>query len=118
MCCFFIHEHDALRSFQSLLAGVQSSPYKLYLLIDEYDNFANEIMMSRQDVVRKQNETLLYGEGALKTIFKMIKSATRGPGLESIFIIGQHSNISHGCPEENRSLPPCWMKAANSALPG
>ena len=71
-----------------MLAAVQSSPYKLYLLIDEYDNFANEIMMSRQEVSQQRYQCLVYGEGVLKTIFKMIKSATEGLGLDRIFITG------------------------------
>jgi hypothetical protein len=33
---------DALVTFQALLALVQQTPHPLYLLIDEYDNFANE----------------------------------------------------------------------------
>ncbi len=29
----------------SLLSAVSQTPYKLYLLIDEYDNFVNEVMV-------------------------------------------------------------------------
>ena len=36
-----LHPHNAISSFQSLLGAVQATPHKLYLLIDEYDNFAN-----------------------------------------------------------------------------
>ena len=32
---------NALASFQSLLTTVRQTSYRLYLLIDEYDNFAN-----------------------------------------------------------------------------
>lgn len=38
---------NALRSFQSLLTAIRQTPYRLYLRIDEYDNFANEVMMGR-----------------------------------------------------------------------
>lgn len=41
-----IHPQNALVSFASLLASISQTPYKLYLLIDEYDNFANEVLMS------------------------------------------------------------------------
>ncbi len=37
---------DGLRSLQSVLAAIKGTPYKLYLLIDEYDNFANEVLMA------------------------------------------------------------------------
>jgi len=80
--------HDALRSFQSVLAAVQQTPYKLYLLIDEYDNFANEVMMSGHSLSRKRYEDLLYGEGTLKTVFKAIKTASEGQGLDRVFITG------------------------------
>jgi hypothetical protein len=40
-----IHGENALSSFRHLLAIVSETPYPLYLLIDEYDNFANEVMI-------------------------------------------------------------------------
>lgn len=79
---------DALRSFQSVLTAVQSSPYKLYLLIDEYDNFANEVMMGGHASSQQRYESLLYGEGAIKTVFKAVKSAAKGLGLDRTFITG------------------------------
>lgn len=79
---------NALLSFQSLLAVIQQTPYRLYLLIDEYDNFANEVMMSSRPDGRRRYEELLYGEGLFKTIFKAIKSASAGQGLDRVFITG------------------------------
>ncbi|MDS4068700.1 MAG: AAA family ATPase [Candidatus Competibacter sp.] len=40
------HPTDGLRSFGRLLTAISTTPYKLYLLIDEYDNFANEVMVT------------------------------------------------------------------------
>jgi len=80
--------NNALRSFQSVLAAVQSSKYKLYLLIDEYDNFANEVLMGGHSESGGRYEKLLIGEGAVKTVFKAVKSATRGLGLDRAFITG------------------------------
>jgi hypothetical protein len=79
---------DALRSFYSVLAALEQTPYRLCLLIDEYDNFANEVMMSAQAGSRQRYEALLYGEGALKTLFKAVKSAATGRGLDRVFITG------------------------------
>ena len=79
---------DALRSFQSLLAAIRRIPYRLYLLIDEYDNFANEVMMGSREVSASRYQALLYGEGALKTVFKAIKAASAGQGLDRVFITG------------------------------
>ncbi len=79
---------DALRSFQSLLTAVQQTPYHLYLLIDEYDNFANTVLMSDRPDSQARYEALLYGEGALKTVFKAVKAASGGLGLDRVFITG------------------------------
>ncbi len=45
-----IDEQNAISSFESAIIAVQSTDYKLYLLIDEYDNFANELMMGRGEI--------------------------------------------------------------------
>ncbi|MFQ5617122.1 MAG: AAA family ATPase, partial [Anaerolineales bacterium] len=79
---------DGLVSFRSLVAVVDETPYRLYLLIDEYDNFANEVMMSRQPGRRADYEALVTGDGLLKTVFKVIKSAAAGRGLDRVFIAG------------------------------
>ena len=77
---------DAVDSLSSLLIRVRQEAHRLYLLIDEYDNFANEVLMTG----RKQEyyETLLYGEGLLKTVFKAVKAAAGGQGLDRVFITG------------------------------
>ncbi len=79
-----VNENNAISSFESVLAAIQRTPYKLYLLIDEYDNFANEVLTASRD----RYETLLFGEGLLKTVFKAIKSASSGLGLDRVFITG------------------------------
>ena len=83
-----IEPEDALASFQSLLTAVRLTPHRLYLLIDEYDNFANEILMGEQSAGRQRYESLLRGEGALKTVFKAVKAAAAGQGLDRAFITG------------------------------
>lgn len=81
-----IHADNALSSWRSALMAVSQTPHKLYLLVDEYDNFANEVLMTG----RKQEyyEALLYGEGLLKTVFKAVKAAAGGQGLDRAFITG------------------------------
>ncbi len=75
---------DALSSLQSLLTAVQLSPYRLYLLIDEYDNFANEVMTASTE----RYEALVRGEGVLKTVLKAVKDGASGLGIDRIFITG------------------------------
>jgi len=83
-----INPSNAQASFLSLLRAVRKTPYKLYLLIDEYDNFANELMMGSREISDSRYKTLLSGEGALKALFKAVKSAAGGRGLERVFITG------------------------------
>jgi hypothetical protein len=83
-----INPKDALASWQSLLTAIQKTPYKLYLLIDEYDNFANEVMMGSHEISNSRYDTLTSAESFLKTLFKAVKSASSGQGLERVFITG------------------------------
>lgn len=83
-----LNSDNALSSFESALTALQQTPYKLYLFIDEYDNFANEVLMAGVDSSRQRYEELVKGEGVFKTLFKNIKAAAAGQGLERVFITG------------------------------
>ena len=83
-----LNAENALSSFERLLNAVSLTSHRLYLLIDEYDNFANEILMGGQSASRSAYEGLLQGEGALKAAFKTVKAAAAGWGLDRVFITG------------------------------
>jgi hypothetical protein len=83
-----IHPANAVASFESALTAVRQTLYKLYLLIDEYDNFANELAMGGQPTGKQRYDALLRGEGTLKTLFKAVKGAASGFGLDRVFITG------------------------------
>jgi hypothetical protein len=83
-----IDNDNAISSFESLLISVSATSRRLYLLIDEYDNFANELMIGHHKETPSRYETLLSGEGIVKTLFKAVKSAGGGRGLERTFITG------------------------------
>jgi len=83
-----IDPQDALASFQSLLNAVQQTGHPLYLLIDEYDNFANELMMGRRATEESRYQAISSGEGCMKALFKTIKMAASGQGLGRVFITG------------------------------
>ena len=83
-----VQPDNALSSWRSALSAVSQTPHKLYLLIDEYDNFANEVLMADRDGSRDRYQALLYGEGLLKTVFKAVKAAAGGMGLDRVFITG------------------------------
>ena len=82
-----INNENALFSLDRLLIVASESGHPLYLLIDEYDNFANEVLTSR-DQGKPRYDELVRGEGILKTVFKAIKAAAEGQGLERVFITG------------------------------
>jgi len=78
---------NALRSWQGLLAAVSETPYKLYVLIDEYDNFANEVMISPLRGTDRYQE-LVESEGTIKTFFKAVKAGAEGRGIDRVFLTG------------------------------
>jgi hypothetical protein len=82
-----INDDNALSSLKTLVETIRSTGHPIYLLIDEYDNFANEVMMGVQN--RENRYTaLVHEEGPLKTLFKTIKSSTAGSAIDRIFITG------------------------------
>jgi hypothetical protein len=83
-----INQEDTIDSFFSMLSAVRQTPYRLYLLIDEYDNFANEVMMGRGEINPERYQTLTSAESLVKALFKTVKSASGGLGLERVFITG------------------------------
>ena len=79
---------DALATFDSALDVINRSSHKLYLFIDEYDNFANEVMMGQQGQNQKRYQDLVSGEGMFKTLFKNLKIVGSGNGLDRVFMTG------------------------------
>jgi hypothetical protein len=82
-----INRNNALESIGSLISAVRMTPYPIYLLIDEYDNFANEVMMG----IRREShiyEALVYEEGPLKTLFKAIKASASESLFDKTFMTG------------------------------
>ena len=78
---------DALYSLESLLASVKTTERPIYLLIDEYDNFANTVMMGIQKE-QTRYDALVHDEGVLRTLFKTVKSSTSHTGFDRVFITG------------------------------
>jgi len=83
-----IHAENAISSFESLLSAIAGQPYKLYLLIDEYDNFANEIAMGGARSDTERYEKMVTGDGVLKTVFKNIKAAMGEGRMDRVFVTG------------------------------
>jgi len=80
-----IDPDQAMTSFNNLLSVISQTDHQLYLFIDEYDNFANEM------IANKQNEEYFSMTGLggfMKTLFKQLKSATKGKGLDRMYLTG------------------------------
>ncbi len=82
-----IDKENAISSIESLITAINKTGHLIYLMIDEYDNFANQVMMG---IRRKENiyEALVFEEGPLRTLFKAIKSSTTDSVFDRIFIVG------------------------------
>ena len=78
---------NAINSLESLIIAVSRTHHPVYLLIDEYDNFANGVMMDALDD-HKTYEALVYEKGPLKTLFKVVKSLSVSSGFARTFITG------------------------------
>jgi len=83
-----INSENAISSWESLMTAIDVSGHKLYLFIDEYDNFANEVMMGTQGSNQQRYLDLVKGEGIFKTFFKNVKSFASGDGLDKVFVTG------------------------------
>jgi hypothetical protein len=70
-----------------LLKLCRNAKQKVYLIVDEYDNFANTILSTAG---RSSYEDLTHGEGFFKNFFKVIKAGTSGTDtpIERLFITG------------------------------
>ncbi len=82
-----IDRKDALFSMKSLVAATRITPYPVYLLIDEYDNFANTVMMGIQSTERRY-QAIVHDEGPLRTFFKAVKAFTSSSMFDRVFITG------------------------------
>ena len=78
---------DSLKKMNVIVSGVRSSTAKLYVFIDEYDNFANTILA--ESGVDAYND-LCHGDGFFKQFFTILKTATGGTNapVTRLFITG------------------------------
>ncbi|QQZ29628.1 AAA family ATPase [Thiothrix subterranea] len=82
-----IRDDDALATLESLSSVVKNSGHTVYLLIDEYDNFANEVLVHDAGNTKRYYD-LLESEGIVKTLFKVIKGSVSEGKISRVFITG------------------------------
>ena len=76
---------DAVSQLRFLCQKCQEVGKKIYLFIDEYDNFTNMILAHEEHLMRYRNQT--HGEGYLRQFFNAIKG-TAGNSLGRVFVTG------------------------------
>jgi hypothetical protein len=89
--------NDAKKKFESskgasalmgtFLNYFRGKEYKLYVIIDEYDNFANTILSDSGEV---EYRAITHGEGFLRSFFNVIKAGTTGSDtpISRLFMTG------------------------------
>ena len=77
---------DSDQAFTYLMNQAEFAGMNIYLMIDEYDNFANTLMSMDEDGYT----TLTHGDGYFRLFFNIVKKATTGAGspIKRIFITG------------------------------
>ena len=70
-----------------IFLGMRSTPRKLYVIIDEYDNFTNTILAESGQMAY---DDLCHGDGFFKQFFTILKTATSGANapVTRLFITG------------------------------
>ena len=73
-------------ALDKLLTLAENTPYKIYIMIDEYDNFANTLFSTDEAAYK----TLTHGDGFFRLFFNVLKDMTSENNalIERIFISG------------------------------
>ena len=75
----------AIEQLSYLCQACSEVGQKIYLFIDEYDNFTNMILANPQHLERYRHQT--HGEGYMRRFFNVIKGAA-GSALGRVFVTG------------------------------
>lgn len=76
----------ASSNLKALLNGIQANDLlALYVIIDEYDNFANQLIVAHKD---KLYYDLTAEDSFLKTFFKTLKEGRKTGAITNVFITG------------------------------
>jgi hypothetical protein len=78
-------QEDAINQLNYLCAQCSKAGLKIYLFIDEYDHFTNQILAHKEHEKRYREQT--HGEGYLRHFFDTIKGAA-GDSLGRVFVTG------------------------------
>jgi hypothetical protein len=82
-----LHSQSAADILQKIIGICDKNKQKLFVMVDEYDNFANTILSTAGSL---EYERLTHGEGFFRTFFNVLKSGTTGSGspISRLFLTG------------------------------
>ena len=79
-------EKSAAGNLKSVMTFLESNDLpQLYLIIDEYDNFANQMIVTRKERIYRD---LVADDGFLKTFFKTLKEGRKSGAIANVFVTG------------------------------
>ena len=82
----WIHSPTAIRGkLNDLFVHVRDLDIPLYVLIDEYDNFANTILTRHGE---QAYQSFTHDEGFYRSFFATLKAGTEAGGIERLFVTG------------------------------
>jgi hypothetical protein len=77
---------SAAANLQTILKCIRVNAFPpLFIIIDEYDNFANQLIVRHKDRLFQE---LMDDEGFLKTFFKTLKEGRKNRTIQNVFITG------------------------------
>ena len=76
---------DAEALIGTVLSVVAATSHKIYLLIDEYDHFANRLLSAGEGTVY---DTIVKKTGFVRTFYATLKSGTRSGAVGRMFVTG------------------------------
>jgi len=80
------HENQAAQNLKDILRIISGSDLpRLYVIIDEYDNFANQLIVAHKDRIYRE---LTRDDSFLKTFFKTLKEGRKTGAVANVFITG------------------------------
>jgi len=81
-----IRDHrDPEELIGALITAAQLAGQKLYIIIDEYDNFANRLL---SDGAQDLYESIVHRTGFVRSFYARLKAGTKSGGIGRIFITG------------------------------
>ncbi|MDX2249207.1 MAG: AAA family ATPase [Bacteroidia bacterium] len=75
---------EGVIEYLSVLIKEKAKDHKIYLLIDEYDHFANELISFRQS----DFQDMVGGNGFVRKFYEAVKTATRDGAIDRMFVTG------------------------------